>query len=335
LADETIYEHLQREGITRRDFLEFCARLATTMGPPGAPPEQAWPGPVRQVARALKREPRLPAIYLDFQDCAGNGEAFTMSRARTVADMLLNRMALGYYELLSAASGSQLEEYKQEVIRRYPGKYAVIVEGSIPGGAGGGYCTIGGRSATSLLEDAARSAAVVIAYGNCAAFGGLPQAKPNPTGAMSVSDVLPNATVVNVAGCPAIPEVLTGTLAHLIVFGELPALDGLKRPEAFYGHHIHKQCVRRGFFDSGQFAASFDDDGARQGYCLYELGCRGPMTHNVCATLKWGEGLSYPIQSGHPCLGCSEPGFWDGGGFYREQKAAEHRREAVAVGGAS
>lgn len=333
MADETIYEHLQRQGLSRQDLLELCERLAAAMVPPGAPPE-TWPGTPHEVAQAIECRPRLPVIYLDFQDCAGNGEAFTMSRARTVADMLLNRMALGYYELLSAASGWRLEQYKREIIERYPGQYAVIVEGSIPAGADGAYCTIGGRSAADLLKDAARSAAVVIAYGNCAAFGGIPRAAPNPTGALSVSDLLPDATVVNVAGCPAIPEVLTGTLAHLIVFGELPGLDHLKRPEAFYGHSIHKQCARRGFFDTGQFAKSFDDEGARQGYCLFELGCRGPITHNVCATLKWGQGLSYPIQSGHPCLGCSEPQFWDDGGFYKEQKVPERRREAVPAGGA-
>ena len=33
------------------------------------------------------------------------------------------------------------------------------------------------------------------------------------------------------------------------------------------------------------------------------------------------QGLSFPVQSGHPCLGCSEPNFWDGGGFYQGQSA--------------
>jgi hydrogenase small subunit len=37
--------------------------------------------------------------------------------------------------------------------------------------------------------------------------------------------------------------------------------------------------------------------------------------------MKWDAGLSFPIQSGHPCLGCSQPDFWDGGGFYQGQSA--------------
>ncbi|MCK4708203.1 MAG: Ni/Fe hydrogenase, partial [Gammaproteobacteria bacterium] len=94
-------------------------------------------------------------------------------------------------------------------------------------------------------------------------------------------------------------------------------LDGLERPKAFYGDSIHDRCYRRPFYDRGEFAKSFDDEGARKGWCLYELGCKGPTTHNACATLKWNNGTSFPIQSGHGCLGCSEPDFWDAGGFYK------------------
>ncbi len=50
--------------------------------------------------------------------------------------------------------------------------------------------------------------------------------------------------------------------------------------------------------------------------------------------MKWSGGLSFPIQSGHPCLGCSEPGFWDGGGFYQGQSAPLDRPTAVMVGAA-
>ena len=43
-----------------------------------------------------------------------------------------------------------------------------------------------------------------------------------------------------------------------------------------------------------------------------ELTC----AHNACATTKWNGGTSFPIESGHGCLGCSEPHFWDAGSFY-------------------
>ena len=121
---------------------------------------------------------------------------------------------------------------------------------------------------------------------------------------------------MNVPGCPPIPVVITGVLAHFLTFGGLPELDQLGRPIAFYGQSIHDRCYRRPFYDKGQFAETFDDEGAKKGWCLYKLGCKGPTTYNACAVTKWNDGTSFPIEAGHPCLGCSEPKFWDGGGFY-------------------
>jgi hydrogenase small subunit len=46
------------------------------------------------------------------------------------------------------------------------------------------------------------------------------------------------------------------------------------------------------------------------------MGCKGPTTYNACSTVGWNEGVSFPIQSGHGCIGCSEDGFWDQGSFY-------------------
>ena len=46
------------------------------------------------------------------------------------------------------------------------------------------------------------------------------------------------------------------------------------------------------------------------------MGCRGPTTYNACSTVRWNGGVSFPIQSGHGCIGCSEENFWDNGPFY-------------------
>jgi hydrogenase small subunit len=168
-----------------------------------------------------------------------------------------------------------------------------------------------------MLLQAAKGAAAIVAIGSCAAFGGLPKADPNPTGATSVSALIKDKPVVNVPGCPPIPVVITGVLSYFLTFSRLPELDALGRPVAFYGETIHDRCYRRPFYDQGKFAKTFDDEGARAGWCLYELGCKGPTTHNACATVKWNAGTSFPIQSGHGCLGCSEPDFWDKGSFYK------------------
>jgi hydrogenase small subunit len=102
-----------------------------------------------------------------------------------------------------------------------------------------------------------------------------------------------------------------------LTFDRIPELDGLGRPKAFYSRRVHDTCYRRPNYDAGLFVESFDDENAKRGYCLYKMGCRGPVTYNACGVMRWNGGVSYPIQSGHNCIGCSEANFWDNGPFYR------------------
>ena len=213
------------------------------------------------------------------------------------------------------------------------GEYLVIADGSVPLKDDGVYSTIAGMTNLQMFQDTARNAKAVIAVGSCATFGGIPGANPNPTGAVPISE-LTDKPVINISGCPPIPEAMTGTIAYLLSFGSLPELDHLGRPKAFFGEAIHDRCYRRPFYEKGMFAKSFDDEGARQGWCLYEVGCKGPVTYNACATLKWNGGVSFPIQSGHGCLGCSEPGFWDLGGFYKPLSTAKDDALKYAGGAA-
>ena len=97
----------------------------------------------------------------------------------------------------------------------------------------------------------------------------------------------------------------------------------------------HRNPQVRAFYERGQFAETFDDEGARKGWCLYKLGCKGPITYNACATMKWNEGTSFPIESGHGCIGCSEPGFWDFGGFYEALSAPSTDINNTVVGAAA
>jgi hydrogenase small subunit len=345
MPKETIYEHLQREGVSRRGFIKLCAAVAGAMGLSQGPPLQASGLPaelasqtrkaVDLVANALETKPRVPIIWMEFQDCAGCSEALTRSQSPTLTDLVLNEISIEYHETLTAAAGFQTEANKDAIMEEYAGQYILVIEGSIPTGRGAVYCTIGGRTGEDLVLEAAETAGAIIAIGNCSSFGGLPAAAPNPTNAKSAQQVLKGKTVVNIPGCPPIPEVFTGTLLHYIVFGQLPELDGLNRPKTFYGQTVHDRCMRRPFYEAGRFAKSFDDEGAKAGWCLYKMGCKGPTTYNACASIKWQNGLSFPIQSGHPCLGCSEPGFWDGGGFYQGQSAPLNRPGVAAAGAAA
>jgi hydrogenase small subunit len=161
------------------------------------------------------------------------------------------------------------------------------------------------------LLEATAGAIAVVAVGNCAAFGGIPKASPNPTGAMSVGDIVTDKPVLNLPGCPLNVVNLTATVVHFLTFGALPEMDGLGRPLFAYGARIHDNCERRGHFNAGEFVREWGDEGHRNGWCLYQMGCKGPETYHNCPAVRWNDGISWPVASGHGCIGCSEPGFWE------------------------
>lgn len=308
MADKsTLGDSLRRHGVSRRGFLKFCTATASLMALP--------PTMVPAIAEALEKARRPSVIWLSFQECTGCTESLTRSHSPSVESLIFDHISLDYHHTLQAAAGDAAEAAREAAMHENKGNYILVVDGSIPLGDPG-YSTIAGISNLQMLEETAKDAAAIVAVGTCAAFGGLPQANPNPTGAVSVADIITDKPVINVSGCPPIPTVITGVLAHFLTFGSIPELDQYNRPKVFYGQSIHDRCYRRPFYDKGLFAETFDDEGAKAGWCLYKLGCKGPMTYNACATTKWNQGTSWPVESGHGCLGCSEPRFWDAGGFY-------------------
>jgi hydrogenase small subunit len=310
MADEmTLGESLRRQGVSRRGFLKFCATTASLMALP--------PAMIPKIAAALEQAKRPSVIWLSFQECTGCTESLTRSHSPTIEGLIFDHISLDYHHTLQAASGDAAEHAREEAMQEHWGKYLLVVDGSIPTRDNGAYSTIAGITNLQMLQETAEGAAAIIAVGTCAAYGGLPKAAPNPTGAKSVEELITDKPIINVPGCPPIPVVISGVLAHFLTFGSIPELDHLGRPKAFFGINIHDRCYRRPFYERGQFANSFDDEGAKQGWCLYKLGCKGPVTYNACATAKWNEGTSFPIESGHGCIGCSEPDFWDRGGFYQ------------------
>ncbi|HUW13718.1 MAG TPA: hydrogenase small subunit [Anaerolineae bacterium] len=296
---------LRARGITRREFLKFCSVMAGTLAL-----ESTF---VPRIAHALETAKRTPVIWLEFQDCAGCSESFLRASRPTVAELVLDILSVDYHETIMAASGHLAEEAKAQTIAA--GGYLLVVEGAIPTAENGIHCCIGGRTALDILDEAAAGAVAVVAVGNCAAFGGLPKANPNPTAAVAVNDLVTSKPVLNLPGCPLNVVNLTATVVHFLTFGELPAMDALGRPLFAYGDRIHDNCERRGHFDASEFVRAWGDDGHRKGWCLYQMGCKGPVTYHNCPAVRWNEGTSWPVASGHGCIGCSEPGFWDFGAY--------------------
>ena len=308
MAHETAYDAAQRSGMSKRDFLRFCLLTTAGLGLKNSA--------FGAIVNALETKPRLPVYWINLSACTCCTESLAKSSHPLISDAVLNLFSLDYIETLQVAAGQQSEEILKEGFRKNFGNYVLAVEGAVPTKDDGIYCTIGGRTGIEVLQEAAKGAKAIISVGSCSSFGCVAVAKPNPTGCKPVYKVITDKPVINISGCPPIPEVITGTLVHLLTFDRLPELDNLNRPKVFYGQRIHDKCYRRAFFDAGMFVERFDDEATRKGWCLYKVGCRGPVTYNACSVVKWNDATSFPIQSGHPCLGCSEPNYWDNRPLY-------------------
>ena len=300
--DKNLTTTLARRGISRRAFLKFCAVVTGTLALPNTY--------IPRVAKALEQAAlRPPVVWLEFQDCAGDSESFLRASRPTAGDVVLDVISLDYHETIMAAAGHLAEEAKQQTVET--GGHIVVVEGSIPLKDDGVYCCIGGRTAVDLLEEATRNAAAVIAVGSCAAFGGLPKVGPNPTGAVSVMDLVDHIPVINLSGCPMNVANFTATVVHYLTFGEFPAVDKLNRPLFAHGQIIHNNCERRGHFNAGRFVREWGDEGHRQGWCLYQMGCKGPVATFNCPQLGWNDGTNWPVAAGHGCIACAAPDFFE------------------------
>jgi len=315
---------LDSEGLSRRDFMKWAsAACAALMLPASFTP---------LVAKAAELFNRVPVIWIELQDCAGNSEAILRSDSPTIDELILETISLEFNETLMAAAGHQAEEHLDEAMEHFKGKYLLVVEGSIPIGAGKEWCTIGAKGETfeEHLKRTAKNAAAVVAVGTCATFGGVAAAAPNPTGAVGVQDIIKNKPVINIPACPANPANITGTILHFVLTGQIPELDYLNRPKFAFGYRIHDNCERRAHFDAGEFVEEWGDEGAQNNFCLYKMGCKGPMTFNNCSVVRYNSGTNWPVGAGHGCIGCSEPQFWDK--YATERPVADSKIKAPTGG---
>jgi [NiFe] hydrogenase small subunit len=290
---------------TRREFLKFCSSVTAAIG--------LGPAYGPRLARAFAALNRPTVLWLHFAECAACTEAVLRISPNSTAgntmpwfdDLILSSVSLDYHEILMAASGSTAETILHQTAARLQGSFFCVVEGSIPTAEGGRHGMIGGRTMLEIAQAICPKARAVIAIGTCASFGGLPAANPNPTGARGVRDALPGLAVpvINCPGCPPNPVSFVGILASYLLRGSAPALDSLNRPRFAYSDlgTVHNQCPLQ----------------ADLTRCLITQGCKGPIAENNCPTIRFNDATNFPMLAGHPCIGCSQPQFWDRhAGFY-------------------
>ncbi|MEA3435615.1 MAG: hydrogenase small subunit, partial [Thermodesulfobacteriota bacterium] len=285
------------------DFMKFCTFLTATMGL-----SSSFIPKVAEVFAAPKQRP--PVIWLHFAECTGCSEALLRSMYPWVDQLILEILSIEYHETIMAAAGHQAEENLHNAVKKYNGKFICVCEGAVGTKYNGGYGKVGGRTFLDIAKDVVPKALATICMGTCSSYGGVQAAKPNPGGYVGVGEALGIKTL-NLPGCPTNPINLVGTIVNYLLLGKLPALDDLGRPLFAYGKTIHDQCPRRSHFEQDEFVEEFGSEEAAMGYCLYKMGCRGPETYNNCPIVKFNDGTSWPIEAGHPCIGCSEPDFWD------------------------
>jgi len=265
----------------------------------------------------------IPLIWLPASGCTGCTISLLNSASPTIKNILVDQILPGvhinlkFHPTIMAGAGEAAIKVLEDTIEEKRGNYVLAVDGAIPTATDAVYGAMGEREGKPVnMEDRfvelARNALAILAVGTCSSFGGIPAAAPNPTGCQPLKKVLDakgiSKPLVNIPGCPPHPDWIVGTIASILLKG-LPKpedLDDNLRPLAFYGKLIHENCPRRAYFDEGKFAKKPGDEG-----CLYELGCKGPITYADCPLRHWNDGTNWGIGAGAPCNGCTQPEFPD------------------------
>ena len=250
---------------------------------------------------------RMNAIWLEVTGCSGNIISFMNSDTPNLYEILTGIINLRYSNMLMGAEGEYAYERFLETLDT---EFILLVDGAVSTKANGLYNVIAnyqGKRITAMeaVNMAGEKAKYVLSVGTCASYGGISAARPNPSGCLSVPDFL-NRSVIRLPGCSCHPDWVLGTLAHLIGYGK-PELDEDNRPVMFYGVTIHDSCTRRGFFDKGIYARNYGEEG-----CMFEIGCRGPVTRADCPRRKWNGYVNWPIGNNSCCIGCAQRYFPDG-----------------------
>jgi len=286
---------------TRRDFLRMGAALAAGFGLEQECGRAIAAGLEKMVAGTER------VLWLQGMNCTGCSVSLINCTDPGPAQLITEIISLVYHSNLSSAQGEVANQVVEQAIKA--GGYYLVLEGSVPLKMPEA-CVLHGKPLTALLPEACRNAKAIIAAGTCAAFGGIPAAEGNQTGAGSLKEFMDQQGIptkdrlINCPGCPMHPEELVGTLAYVLAKG-LPKMDPeLLTPDMFYKHSVHDNCPRYHYWEKREFAEKFGDEG-----CLFKLGCLGPLSHTNCPQRQWNGGVNWCIRAGAPCLGCTSKDF--------------------------
>ncbi len=286
---------------SRRDFLRMGSYLAAGMGL-GRATGEVFAAGLEQLGTG-----NVKVVWLQGMACSGCSVSFLNAEHPDPVEVLTEMISLVYHPTVGAAQGQVALDVIEKATQTKD--YFLVFEGSVPL-AMPEACLLGGQPLTSRLGTILRNAKGIIAAGTCAAFGGIPSAEGNLTGAGSVKDFMEQERIpiegrlINCPGCPVHPQSMVGTIAYLVARG-VPKLDPkLLTPNMFYAHSVHDECPKFHYWEKREFAEKFGDEG-----CLFKLGCLGPLSHASCPLRQWNSSVNWCIRAGAPCTACTSESF--------------------------
>lgn len=287
---------------TRRQFLKLTMGAGAALGLSQLPLAGKMLSETQEGAKPA-------VVWMEAQDCTGCTESVLSSVTPDLRDVILDVIAIRYHETIMAGTGHVAEGALDAAINE--GGYVLVVEGSIPA-ADNRYLEVAGIPVETRFVQAASNAAVILAVGACAAYGGIPRAGvPDGRGVQYFLDKHSIAKpLINLPGCPVHPAWFYDTVLDYLAGNSIP-VDQHKRPLRHFQQTIHDLCHRRGQYNNQLYLNDWNHPGQRN-WCLLNKGCKGPDTHGDCPSIKWNDGVNWCGDNNAPCAGCTEPDFYDG-----------------------
>lgn len=261
--------------------------------------------------------------------CDGDSVALTGATEPTLEDLVDGVLPHTpplrlHHPIFAVESGAKFLEVFERAAQGKLEKFVLVVEGSIPDEslAGDGVWAGFGQDASGQpiptcqwIDRLTRRATAVVAMGTCSAYGGIHALPGNPTGCTGLQEYLGESyrsaaglPIVNVPGCPTLPNNQTEVLAYLLrmVAGKAPPipLDEQGRPQWLFAQTVHESCSRGGHYEQASFIRAHGEP-----QCLVKLGCWGPVVQCNVGARGWQGGVGGCANVGGGCIGCTMPGF--------------------------
>ena len=263
--------------------------------------------------------------------CDGDTVSLTAATSPSLEELLTGAIPgtpaiVIYNPVLAFENGDELMRAWYDAERGRLDPFVLVLEGSVPNEeingeghwAGFGVDPESGQPITtcSWIDRLAPKAAAVMAIGTCAAYGGVPAMRNNPTGAMGLRDYLGwnwasrlGIPIVNLPGCPVQPNNITETLLALVAAARRAGADDRPRrpgPAAVAVRPDRPRDVQpRGLRRGGQRSPT---RWATTSAAWSSSGARGPWSSATCPHAAGSTGSAAAPTSAASASGAPRPG---------------------------